>query len=206
MNIAEKLTKIAENEEKVYEAGKEKAKLDFWDRFSSQDIGSAVSDNYSFAFAGPRWHQELIDQIPYGLLLGNCTQMFYYNENVFDLSKFPRGNQKTYNWRAMFQNASNLHTLWELDFSHTLTELTETFQNCNSLSNLTVVAESIPRTIDFQWCPLTKKSITSVVGGLRSDVTGQTCTFNKTAKEAAFTDSEWTALCATKSSWKIELI
>lgn len=205
MSIAEKLTAIAENEQRVYDAGKESQNKAFWEKFATNANGT-LSENYSYAFAGERHNQEVIDSIPIKLKLGNCTGLFYYNTSVIDLSKLPRTSQKTYNWRQTFRDATKLQTVWELDFSSNVVELTATFYNCTSLANVTVVPETINRTIDFQWCPLTKESITSIVYGLRSDVTGQTCTFKKTAKEAAFTADEWSTLIATKTNWTISLV
>ena len=60
--------------------------------------------------------------------------------------------------------------------------------------------------ISFEWLALDKASTTSVVNALSSTATGQTATFNKTAKEAAFTDTEWSELIATKSNWTISLL
>ena len=52
---------------------------------------------------------------------------------------------------------------------------------------------------------LTKSSITNIVNVLSPTVTGQTATFNKAAKEAAFTDDEWEELIATKPNWTFNL-
>ena len=51
MSIAEKLTTVAENVSKVYEAGKKSEYDDFWDRY--QINGTRTS--YSYAFAGEGW-------------------------------------------------------------------------------------------------------------------------------------------------------
>lgn len=205
MSIADKIIRAKTDYDEVYEAGKEAQNRAFWEKFTTNANGT-MSDNYSYAFAGERHSQEVIDSIPLELKLGNCTGMFYYNTSVIDLSKLPRTSQKTYNWRQTFRDATKLQTVWELDFSSNVVELTATFYNCTALANVTVVAETINRTIDFQWCPLTKESITSIVSGLRSDVTGQTCTFKKSAKEAAFTADEWAELIATKTNWTISLV
>lgn len=51
MSISDKLTTIAENEQKVYEAGRTKEWSDFWDDF--QQKGNRV--NYSYAFWQSGW-------------------------------------------------------------------------------------------------------------------------------------------------------
>jgi hypothetical protein len=60
--------------------------------------------------------------------------------------------------------------------------------------------------INLQHSPLTKASFESVVAALSPTVTGQTATFSKKAKEAAFTADEWAALIATKSNWTFSLV
>lgn len=54
MSIAEKLQTIAENEQKVYEAGQQSEYDRFWDAF--QQNGERSS--YAFAFAGDSWNGE----------------------------------------------------------------------------------------------------------------------------------------------------
>ena len=60
--------------------------------------------------------------------------------------------------------------------------------------------------INFSDCPLTKASFTSVINALSSMASGQTATFKKTAKEAAFTEAEWQTLISTKPNWTISLV
>lgn len=53
---------------------------------------------------------------------------------------------------------------------------------------------------------LTKESFMNVINTLSSSVSGKTATFNKYAKEVAFTDDEWAALIATKTNWTFSLV
>ena len=55
MSISEKLQKIAENEQKVYEAGKRAEYDRFWDNY--QNLG--YRENYAYAFAGEGWYPDL---------------------------------------------------------------------------------------------------------------------------------------------------
>jgi hypothetical protein len=64
----------------------------------------------------------------------------------------------------------------------------------------------IAASINFQYSPLTKESITSIINALSPEITGQTATFKETAKEAAFTAEEWAALIATKPNWTFSLV
>lgn len=54
MSIAEKLTTIAENEQKVYDAGKKSQYDEFWDNY--QYYGSRK--HYKYGFAGVGWNKE----------------------------------------------------------------------------------------------------------------------------------------------------
>lgn len=76
------------------------------------------------------------------------------------------------------------------------------FNNCTALTDLTVEGV-IWFSLSFQWCPLSRASIESVVAALSGTKTGQTLTLKKSAAEAAFTTEEWETLVATKPNWTI---
>ena len=82
-----------------------------------------------------------------------------------------------------------------------------TFIHSSGLKNLTFTSGSeIAASISLQQSSkLTRASIESVVTALSDNTSGLTATFNKTAKEAAFTTDEWNALVATKPNWTITL-
>ena len=64
----------------------------------------------------------------------------------------------------------------------------------------------IRRSTSLRWSLVLKKeSITSIIQALSDTAEGQTITFSQTAKQAAFTDSEWAALIGTKPNWTIAL-
>lgn len=83
--------------------------------------------------------------------------------------------------------------------------LTNTFENCTSLTD--VVFEGIAKesSVNMKWCPLSRASIESTVAALGDTATGKTLTLKKTAVEAAFTTEEWETLAATKPNWTITL-
>lgn len=75
MSIAEKLTTVAENVEKVYEAGK-KAEYDaFWDRF--QAYGNRRSYNFAFINAGNCWDATNFKPKYDIVMEGNASNAFY---------------------------------------------------------------------------------------------------------------------------------
>lgn len=90
------------------------------------------------------------------------------------------------------------------------------FYNCGSLEEIRFIEGCIKRTISFGWSPyLTAESIQSILGGLNSEVTGQTLTIPRNAVKKAFetsegandgdTSAEWLALKDTKPNWTITL-
>ncbi len=83
--------------------------------------------------------------------------------------------------------------------------LTNTFENCTSLTD--VVFEGIAKesNVNMKWCPLSRASIESVVAALGDTASGKTLTLKKSAVEAAFTTEEWETLAASKPNWTIAL-
>lgn len=83
MSIAENLTKIAENQQKVYDAGKKAENDEFWDKFQKNGTRSG----YVYAFAGAGWTDEHLAKIKYPLKSStddsaNYNGMFYYTTNI----------------------------------------------------------------------------------------------------------------------------
>lgn len=228
MSIADKLTTVAENQQKVFDAGKSAEWNAFWD--SLQDNGSRTA--YAYAFM--RWNKQCFKP-KYNMTPSSCNQMFQnafvdepvslieaLGELVLDTSS-STGFTNMFGYSGVtevpiistisastiqqaFDNAADLVTIEKLvlkaDGSQTFTN---TFRKCTKLSNI-VIEGVIGNTIDFSSCPLSKDSFTSVINALSSSTTGKTATFNQTAKEAAFTADEWSALIATKPNWTISLV
>lgn len=71
MTIAEKLTTIAENEPKVFEAGKKSQYDEFWDAYQQ----NGTRTNYSGAFAGVAWDTTTLKP-KYDIVPAQATQMF----------------------------------------------------------------------------------------------------------------------------------
>lgn len=89
------------------------------------------------------------------------------------------------------------------------------FAYCNTLTNITFEGV-IVTSINFQWSPLTKTSITNIINTLSATATGQTLTLKLSAVNTAFetssgtadgsTSAEFAALVATKTNWTITMI
>jgi hypothetical protein len=83
MNIAEKLTIIAENEQKVYDAGKQSEYDRFWDTY--QDYGKRT--NYGGAFFGIGWNNETFKP-KYDIFPSGSAINLFRNSNITgDLKK-----------------------------------------------------------------------------------------------------------------------
>ena len=207
------------------EAGR-KAEYDrFWDTY--QQNGKRT--NYANAFGGLGWTDALFKP-KYDIQITDSYMMFR-NTQVTDLSNLSvlLDFSKSTNMQYMFQWATTnhigvvdmsymagqthgmfgytyeLHTIDKIIVTERVIFSSDAFMQANALSNVTFEGV-IGNSIDFQWCPLTKESITNIVEHLSPTVTGKTATFNKTAKEAAFTDTEWAALIANKTNWTFSLV
>ena len=242
MSVADKLQTIVENEQKVYEAGKQAQYDAFWDSY--QDKGSRT--NYQYGFAS--WRDDLLYP-KYDIVLGSgyhgaymfydcrcedLTQRFEDCGVTFDTSKcgdmyqmfgafrgkrVPRidcSSSMTYNRGAqyLFANVYNLETVDALVLQEN-TSLTGTFNNCNTVKNITIEGV-IGQNLDMKTCTLlTKASIMSVVNHLSDNKSGFTITLSKTAVDNAFetssgaadgsTSAEWKAFSARKNNWYFDL-
>ena len=163
------------------------------------------------------------------------SQIFYSNPSLkivekeyFDFSKIPEpayasvGEYYTFQfcsaleviedigllgkyYSGTFHGCSNLHTIERLPFREDTAVSANPFLGCTSLANVTIDGV-IATTVDFKDCPFTKASFMSIFEHLSDTVTGKTITFKKTAKESAFTSSEWSTLVGTKSNWTFSLV
>nr|DAI53590.1 MAG TPA: hypothetical protein [Caudoviricetes sp.] len=199
MSIADKLTQIAENEQAVFAAGKRSEYDTFWDSY--QENGNKIS--YRLAFFGSGWNDTTFKpKYPMKMYKGQQQmQAFYYFRGTHidvDIDFRAVGNAQ------VFQSASLLKTISKLIVTDEVT-YTNWFAGCTALEDITIEG-TIGNDISFSDCALlTKSSITSVINVLSDTVTGKTATFNQTAKQAAFTDSEWAALIGTKPNWTFSL-
>lgn len=236
MTIAEKLKKVADNEQKVFDSGVEVGgKLgmqlqydEFWDGY--QQNGNRT--HYAYSFSGRGWNSNTFrpkydikptESFSRGMahttiegslteILNRCgvvldTSGMAYCDYVFDSSSLITEIPLIYGHMqvdGLFQHCAALKTA-ALDVE-SRTKFTNTFFRCGNLENLTI-SGTIGESIDLQYSTkLSKASITNIINVLSTSVSGKTVTFSQTAKNNAFTDSEWSALIATKTNWTISLV
>ena len=234
MSISEKLTQIAENEQKVYNAGKQAQYDEFWDTLQKK----GTLTDYRYAFAGAYWTPELFKpKYPIkpidgrGMFASFCRHNDSSNFEHIDLSKFDIDFSECTLFLTMFQNAHIANTGF-VDCSSAVTlekvfdcsdwgsikkihlKVTEknkyslTFYYCTGTEEIIFSDDSVIANngLSFQWSTkLSKASITSIINALSTTTSGLTVTISQTAKENAFTDEEWATLIATKSNWTITL-
>ena len=227
MSIADKLTQIAENEQKVFDAGK-KAEYDaFWD--AVQDHGKRK--NYNFAFSASMYTQEtfkrrhpikpssivngfaywgqsgypksLIDLRAIDLDLSECTMLFnifFDNRQVSAVGVLDC--RLATNYQSLFNGALNLEIVEKLMLENTgAMSFSNTFQKCPLLRTINIEGV-IGKDIDFQSSTLlSHDSIVSVINALSATATGRTATFSKTAVQNAFETSEGAADGSTSEEW-----
>lgn len=190
MSIAEKLQTIAENEQKVYDAGVEKGSKEeyntFWDNY--QSYGKIA--NYAYLFAHENWNdknffpkydiaignycfynsditdlkQKLIDlNISYDVV--NLHQAFRHCKLsiIPDLSKYTARNSSSLSYTFAYTN--NLHTIEGISVCDTA-EFNNTFDYATSLQNIKIYG-TIGTDFDIHWSPLTLESAKSIINCLK---------------------------------------
>ena len=206
MSIAEKLTQIAENEQKVYDAGKEAERERFWEIL--QDGGNATWYAYFFAY---KWTDEIYR--PKYPVTGYISSAYFYAQitdtKVPIVSGAPSANQ-------LFDRAFYLTTVPALDLT-LATSVVNAFRYCYALENIAFVGH-ISLSLDLQWSTkLSKTSIENIMETLEDeDYNNQTLTLSKTAVDNAFetysgaadgsTSEAWTELLSNRLNWNVSLV
>lgn len=201
MSIADKLTTIAENEQKVYDAGKKSQYDEFWDSF--QDKGKRT--DYNMAFSGLGWtdttfkpkYKIKIIESAHRLFQGSritdltecgvevdfseCQQM----QMTFYHTKFKKlgviNVKSTTTLANTFAYSLDLETIEELIIQNdgTTPISINTFEYCVQLRNL-IVNGKLGKSVSLKWSPnLTHESLISIINALK-DYSGTTSTYTLT--------------------------
>ena len=212
MSIAEKLTTIAENEQKVYDSGREMGQGDVWDMV--QNFGNRKDYRYAFyQWSGKNFKPK------YPMQPTSCEQMFNefarYDEKTIDLRDLSLDTSKSTSFAYMcnqskisafgtidttgsktianiFYNATKLHTVEKLILKDDGSQTTNAndFLSCNELKNIEIQGK-FGKSVSVKYSTnLSKDSIISFVNALLHTVDGQTLTLSKYAVKQAFETSE----------------
>ena len=230
MNIAEKLTTIAENEKKVYDAGKQAQYDLFWDKIQQ----NGTRTNYSYAFANwvecenifyPKYDIKPVGSIAnmfsgfmsYVSLPAVCAKQGI----VMDFSKVTSFSYFMYNYCAIwrlgvidcsstkslsnaFMMASSLITIDKLILHEGITSYTDCFTYVGNLKNITIEGTIAGNGFNVSGCTkLTHESLMSIINALK-DYSGTTTTKTITLGStnlAKLTDVE--KAIATEKGWTL---
>lgn len=203
MSIAEKLQTIAENELKVYEAGRRAEYNAFWDGL--QHNGSTDVDcRYMFFY----WEDSYYNP-KYPVRSSRVYMNNVYNNALITDTKVDVDVSLSENAQNIFQNASKLKRIRKFIVSETVA-LGGAFTNCSSLEDI-VVEGYFGVSMNFQYSKLlTKASIVSIVNAMSPNISGLSLTLSLDAVNNAFeggsTGAEWLALAGTRSNCTINLV
>lgn len=228
MSIAEKLTTIAENVPKVYEAG-QKAEYDrFWDSFQVE----GKRTYYTYGFPGHGWkdstfkpkydikvegtargmfRQSRITNMKYclesaGVTLDlskatNGVELFGYSDNLTTIPKINLssiGSNSTY----LFQSCGKLQTIEELTISETVAFVTSSFNGCTALTHLIMTGTLATNGLDLQWSTkLDHDSLMSIINVLQTKTSGTWTVTLGSNNLAKLTDAE--KAIATQKGWTL---
>lgn len=204
MAIAEKLTTIAENTPRVYEAGKRDEHKAFWDEYTL----NGNRGNYRYAFAGYGWTDANFK--PPETIFPQDARYMFQNSSIAHIDETQVDFTNTTDMRDSFNGCVSLEGL-RLKISGNKTFSANTFIGCEALTDVIIIGTIQSANFNLQSSTaLTKASITSVINALSSTTSGLTVTISKTAVNNAFsggsTSQEWLDLIATKPKWTISLM
>lgn len=230
MSIADKLATIAENEQKVYDAGKKSEYDSFWDEFQA----GGARTNYMMAFT-TGWTADNFkpkyDLIPTSgayLFYGNTIAGLDLREDNFrqqygvdidltqatNLTWFVAYSTVRYvgtvkgapnpvtGLNNMFAQATNLVEISKIIIPPYSSEFSAVgaFTNCISLKEVRFEG-SIDANMSLSSSPLSRDSIVDIIEHLSTSATGKTVTFKKTAVDTAFETSSGAADGSTSDEW-----
>lgn len=224
MSIAEKLTTVAQNQQRVYDAGK-KAEYDrFWDGYQA----GGARKNYKNAFAGAGWTVETFkpkhDMSPSAgymmfadsQIAGDLVEIMDGLGVTLDLTKLDTLTYMFQNSRftrvgpvrvsgpsavtAMFDGCSDLVTIDRFIMDNA-NRYSSTFNGCTALANITIDGVIGQSGWTFSACPLTYDSLMSILGALEAKESGAYTLTLGAENLAKLTDAE--KAMATQKGWTL---
>ena len=230
MSIAEKLTAVAQNVPKVFEAGKKAQYDEFWDSFPANPDGT-------YLFSGDMWN-DVTFKPKRNIELKNGANGLFYNNGCKNIKEALEKCGVTLNMsqvtganncfsyastselpaldlsnissvQNVFAYAQNLVTVKSVRFKDGAT-FSNAFTNCKSLKNITILGTISGNGFNVSPCTeLTAESLYSIVEALSPSelLSGLTVTFPSKA-EVNYNDNPplnapqtWAELRATRPKW-----
>ena len=218
MSIADKLTTIAENEQKVYDKGVEDGRTQEWSDFWDYYQNNGKAQGYNYAFAGTTWVNDIFR--PKHNFVCTTTQQMFFQSAITDLAGLLDSRGLTFDtsrvtWsNQMFMHSSithiptinmsksagdsannymfysqSIHTIDKIVMAETVAYGAQIFGLATGLKNLTIEGV-IGRTLSISSSPLTVESAKSVINALKNYAgTDKELTYKLTLNSTV-----WTAL------------
>lgn len=227
MTIAEKLTQIAENEQKVFDAGREMGLSDghftgyqdglaagkqaqydaFWDAFQANGERRFYYYAFSWGQFNNGWASEAYNPkypiIADGTAENSSTaasrSIFHYSSKLTD-AKVPI-ILKNGSAQNCFYRCYALKNIPSLTLEN-ITSFGAAFEECRELETL-IVHGKIEADIDIHWSTkLSRESIESIIWALNGVIEGLTCTLSLDAVNKAFETSDGANDGASSDTWE----
>jgi hypothetical protein len=177
MSIAEKLQTIAENEQRVFDAGKNAELI----AFSNEHQKNGERRNYQYAYYGSGWTDNTFNPQHDIICVGS-----YSMNSMFAKSKITRipviidCSQATSPIYGLFLDCKELKTVKKVVFSEA-NEYNSVFNNATALENITIGGTIGKNGFNVSTCTkLTHDSLMSIINALKSGVSGLTVTLGAT--------------------------
>lgn len=231
MSIADKLTTVAENEPKVFEAGKKAQNKEFWDDYLCALNNNNDAFNY---FAGYGWNARSFYPTQHIKPRGNATTMFGYCSRIrdfldlagrldeckvkLDTSGVTHATQMftmsgithipkldftnvTATFDRVFNNCTRLTKIDEWVMSTKANAFNTPFNGCTELTDLTI-SGTIYRSFDCSPCPLTPESMKSVINALADYSSENTGKYTVSFNSTCWTVLEADSTAPDGGTWK----
>lgn len=228
MSIADKLTTIAENEQRVFDAGKKSEYDAFWDTY--QQNGNRTNYNVAFGcgYDGTAWATKCWNDnnfkpkydirlsgntfnrsavtnlkqrlLDCGVKISNVTSLYFcfYQSAITHIPDI--SITAVTNMQNGFNSCTNLISIDGIKVAESCV-FNSAFNNCTKLEHV-IFYGTIGNNLSFQWSDkLDKESITSIVSILSTSLSGRTLTLSKDAVNNAFETAEGLADGTTSTEW-----
>ena len=186
MNTAQKLTVIAQNQQKVYDAGLKKGMTDEQKRFWNNYQYWGKRNLYQYAFFDYEWNDTIYNPI-YPIKSINANYIFQ-SSTITDTKVTVDLSECTAMAYNTFNNCKDLVTVRKLIVNENMA-YNSFWTNCISLKNLTVEG-TIGKSINFAQSPLSVESMKSVISCLKDYSVQNTGVYSLTLKDECKTALE----------------
>lgn len=231
MSIADKLTTIAENQQKVFDAGAKAESDRFWDEIQKNGTRNTYErafSQWSSEYIRPKYKVVPITSTGVQLMFSGCQKLRKVEAEYFDFSQKETGTTNTQgyyyvfsdcyaleeiediglipqnNYQYAFRRCRKLHTIAKMGVDEN-TKFSNTFEECAVLENLMIDGTIGQNGFDVHWSTsLTHDSLMSIINALgnKTGTSGTSWVCTLgSANLAKLTDTE--KAIATQKGWTL---